>query len=181
MEEGRDPRGLGRWVWTRYRGAADLKLRVVIGYRPVLNSQGQLSVWTQQKEQLERNGVDTCPQKMFLIDLLNAVKEWMEKGDQIVLAMDANDDVQFNPIRAAMQAVGLSEVITTLHDPDKTVAPRTYERGSRPIDGLFVTPSLLSARCGYLPFVLDHRCLWIDIPMDIVFGQEGVDKVPKQR
>ena len=80
-----------------------------------------------------------------------------------------------------MRKLGLCEVITERHDPGKLVAPRTYERGSRPIDGIFVSPSLEASRCGYLPFVLDHRCLWIDIPMEIAFGQESADKTPKQR
>ena len=69
--------------------------------------------------------------------LYQGSKEWMTAGDQIVLALDVNDDVRFNPIRAKMQAIGLHEIITMTHDPDKAIAPRTYERGSRPIDGIF--------------------------------------------
>ena len=37
MEQGKDPRGLGRWAWTRYRGKNGVNLRFVAAYRPVLN------------------------------------------------------------------------------------------------------------------------------------------------
>ena len=39
MECGKDPRGLGRWVWTRYRGRSGVNVRFVTAYRPVLNKQ----------------------------------------------------------------------------------------------------------------------------------------------
>jgi hypothetical protein len=32
METGKDPRGLGRWAWTRYRGRNNVSLRVVTVY-----------------------------------------------------------------------------------------------------------------------------------------------------
>ena len=90
MEEGKDKRGLGRWLWTRYRGASGLVLRVVMGYRPVKNIQGTKSVWSQQKTYFESIGIDTCPTQMFLSDLSEEIQEWMNSGDQVVVAMDAN-------------------------------------------------------------------------------------------
>jgi hypothetical protein len=45
----RDSTGLGRWAWTRYRGREGVTLRIVTGYRPVLNKTGPLSVWNQHR------------------------------------------------------------------------------------------------------------------------------------
>jgi len=52
--------------------------------------------------------------------------------------------------------------------------PPTHNRGSKPIDGIFITPGLLGHPCGYLggleAIAGDHQCLWIDIPEAWVFG-----------
>ena len=67
---------------------------------------------------------------------------------------------------------GLIEVCTASHGQN---GPTTYDRGQRPIDGIFVTSTLLSSRCVYLPFEFDHRALWIDIPMSIALGHDAAE------
>ena len=44
MEHGKDPRGLGWWAWTRFRGRQGISLRVVAAYCPVMNKSGLLLV-----------------------------------------------------------------------------------------------------------------------------------------
>ena len=167
MEGGKDPSGLGRWAWTRYRGRQGINLRVVVAYRPVLNTTGPLSVWNQQKAFFESADEDRCPRTMFSEDLCKAVKEWMEAGDQIVVGMDANEDVRRCSLSQSLRAMGLEEVIIKQHGQN---GPATYARGSCPIDGLFVSRTLQGCRCGYDAMVWDHRLLWIDIPVAIAFG-----------
>jgi len=60
----------------------------------------------------------------------------------------------------------LVEAIAALHG--KSPLP-THQRGSKAIDGIFLSPSLLEeAQGGFLDFgeatVSDHRAVWIDIP-----------------
>ena len=93
MEQGQDPRGLGRWSWTKYRGQQGICLRVVVAYRPVLNKTGALSVWNQQKAFFESINEDRCPREMFVQDICQAITQWVEEGDQIVLGVDANEDI----------------------------------------------------------------------------------------
>ena len=166
---GQDPSGLGRWAWTRYRGRQGIHLRVVTAYRPVLNPSGAMSVWNQHKTHFEAKDDVRCPRAIFIVDILKEVQAWLEEGDQIVIGIDANEDVRTGKLANAFRDEGLIEVCTASHGQN---GPTTYDRGQRPIDGIFVTSTLLSSSCGYLPFKFDHRALWIDIPMSIALGHD---------
>jgi hypothetical protein len=65
--------------------------------------------------------------------------------------------------------LGRQEAIIDQHGLD---GPPTFEHGSCPIDGLFVSSTLLGLRGGYTGYWHGHRCLWIDIPQAIAFGHE---------
>ena len=54
-------------------------------------------------------------------------------------------------------------------------APATYNKGSAPIDGVFVTSTIQITKGGYLgngEGVGDHRCRWIDLEFATAFGHE---------
>ena len=89
MECGKDPQGLGRWAWTRYRGWQGVNICVVVAYRPVLNKSGSLSVWNQQTSIFKGIKGDWC-----LKDLCREVSQWLESSDQLVVGLDVNDDVR---------------------------------------------------------------------------------------
>ena len=169
MECGKDSRGLGRWVWTRYHGRSGVNVRFVTAYRPVLNRQGVQSVWNQQKGYFEGIKDDRCPRQIFVDDLCKEVEGWLEAGDQLVIGMDANDDVRRSTLKSRLEKLGLVESITSRHGLN---GPPTYDRGSAPIDGLFVSRTLRGLKCGYDGFVWDHRLLWIEIPLTIAFGHD---------
>jgi hypothetical protein len=177
---GQDLSGLGRWAWTRYRGCNGISLRCITAYRPVRNTAGAMSVWNQQRSYFDTKDDDRCPRDIFISDLLTEVTTWLESGDQLVLAMDANEDIRVGPLMAALAAVGLQEVIINRHGAN---GPPTFEQGSCPIDGLFVTPTLLGLQCGYTSYWHGHRCLWIDIPQSIAFGHEmpSIIRAPARR
>ena len=169
FQYGRDPRGLGRWSWTRYQGKGGITFRIAVGYRPVPNQTGPLSAWSQQKAFFQNIDIDDDPRTMFLSDLEDSVREWKSAGDQVLLACDFNDDIRSGPVDACMRRLGLKEAI--LHRHGRYKAPKTYIDGSYPIDALFVTPALLDFPCGYLDWEFDHRGLWIELPMPVVLGQ----------
>ena len=89
MEQGRDPRGLGRWAWTRYRGRNGVNLRFVAAYRPVLNKAGIISVWSQQRGYFDSIDDDRCPREIFTADLCKEIVKWLETGDQLIIGLDA--------------------------------------------------------------------------------------------
>jgi hypothetical protein len=101
---------------------------------------------------------------MFVQDLVAEVVKWLETGDQLVIGGDVNEDVQTCGLSQSLKGLGLLEILTETHGLD---GPSTYNRGSAPIDGIFVSPSLQGIWCGYDKFEWDHRLLWIDIPMTV--------------
>jgi hypothetical protein len=91
----------------------------------------------------------------------------------VVLLSDWNADVRGEKTRKDMADLGMREVITEFHGDE---GPRTYIRGSKPIDGIFMAHDLYIVQCGYMPFGMgigsDHRCLWIDIRTRVLTGQD---------
>ena len=112
MEQGKDPRGLGRWAWMIYKGHSGVSLRYIAAYRPVLNKDRPPSVWSQQRTYFQQHNEDWCPRDMFTIDLCKEIERWLESGDQLILGVDANDDVCTGPFSRSLQTLGLVEVIT---------------------------------------------------------------------
>jgi len=80
--------------------------------------------------------------------------------------------------------LNLTEAITAITDQPPTA---THNRGTNPIDGIYVSMDLLSSITGgYLAFETvipsDHRALWIDVP-SILLGLEETSCIrrPKAR
>ena len=90
-------------------------------------------------------GVSTEPRKQLIQDFQQHVQECLSDGDQLVIGADLNDDSQTVAFAKMLQSLGLVDTITTLHG---NKAPNTYQYGSRPIDSIFVTPSLVGIRAG---------------------------------
>jgi hypothetical protein len=82
-------------------------------------------------------------------------------------------DVRGEKTRKYMADLGMRDVITEFHGD---AGPGTYNRGSKPIDGIFMTQDLYIVQGRYMPFGMgigsDHRCLWIDIRTIVLMGQE---------
>jgi hypothetical protein len=171
METGSDPRKLGRWAWTRYRGKQGVSLRFVTAYRPVLNKNGVGSAWNQQKAHFENNSEDRCPRAMFTIDICREIEKWLLNGDQIAIGIDANEDVRAqtpSSFSHALRRLGLVEAIIDRHG---RLGPPTFHLGSHPVDGFYVTSTLLGLPCGYTEYLTsDHRLLWMDVPTSNAFG-----------
>ena len=65
----------------------------------------------------------------------------------------------------------LEDAIHMLHGNDNV--PATYHRGSKQIDGIFVSSTINPICSGFLEFggfPSDHRCLWMDISFNNAFG-----------
>jgi hypothetical protein len=108
----------------------------------------------------------------FWIDLSRLVRKWTEAGESVVIMVDWNNDVR-GGARKYMAELVMREVFTELHGQD---GPRTYNRGSTPIDGIFMTQDLYIIQGVYMPFDKgigsDHQCIWIDILIRVLMGQD---------
>ncbi len=122
-------------------------------------------MYQQHLQKLSKMQRFDCPRDAIIHDLTQEMRGWQEDGDHLIVLTDFNDDVTDTPVRAWAAQLGLVEAITWLTVGD---APPTYQRGSRPIDGIFMAPQLLQlATGGYLSFgdavPSDHRAIWIDL------------------
>jgi len=121
--------------------------------------QQQLHYWYKQKQ-------TKCPKAIFLSDLATEIQQWQEEGDKVIVLVDMNKDVLSSDINKFFQTTHLVEAIAALHG--KSPIP-THQKGSKAIDGIFLSPSLLEeAQGGILDFgeamISDHRAVWMDIP-----------------
>jgi hypothetical protein len=147
----------GRWAATRLRGKNNIHIRIISAYRCVRNIYGPLSVWNQQRYLLDMQNIPNDPIDEFDRQLINYIKESLESGDHIVLGIDMNDDIRTSAFSKALQQQGLVDICTTKHGNN---APPTYARGSAPIDGIFVSKSLLRSAS------VSPNCLRPSGPMD---------------
>ena len=84
-----------------------------------------------------------CPREAFRQDMTEQLQTWMEKGDLIVLMMDANDDLRDGTTHQWLtETIGLINSLHTKHP--HLQPPSTYTRNFRnkPIDGCYISPGL---------------------------------------
>ena len=175
--KGRDEFGLGRWAWMRFQGNAGTALRIITGYRPnVKSDDGSLTVHAQHKRALNKVGDNRSPQDAWNLDFCHVLDKWLAKGEEIALVIDANDDIRDSKLQRMLLERGLVEGITA-HHPGKYVPP-THKTGSKPIDGIFITPGITVLNAGFLAHSdgvavtgADHRCVWMDIDLDAILGK----------
>jgi len=94
----------------------------------------------------------------------------MTQGDQIIMGVDANEDIWNPDITSFFDEFGMTKAILAKHGQD---APPTQNWGSYPIDGIFATWANLNTTCRYLSgldAIGDHHCFWIDLPETHIFG-----------
>ena len=141
-----DPTGLGRWSGTRYRGRGQRTISVLSAYCPQAEG-GPLTVASQhatyfarrQAMQLHPGHRQTMtPRKAFLNDLLDFIRGLQEKGDLVLLNMDANENLLHpnSMVDQGMYNVSLIHPMKEVHGND---LPNTWRDGTHPIDGMYMS------------------------------------------
>ena len=172
-EQGRDESGLGRWAWLRFQGRQGVKIRVISVYRPC-DSDGPETVNQQHQRYLTKKKRLEAPREALYVDLYEEMSVWIDAGDQIILGIDANEDIRTGRTQEFFRALGMKEAILARHA--ERSPPATYNRNNsrEPIDGIFVTPGLKAVAAGYEAFgegcPSDHRALWADFTYEDAFG-----------
>ena len=113
-----------------------------------------------------------CPQEAFWEDLRIDVQGAKDEGDQIVIGGDFNYDMTSPRAQELMTALGLYNAVFELHGEE---GPNTYRRGSKQINAILVSSTLVVKQVGYLPLICavgDHRPIWIDVTRESMFGGE---------
>ena len=57
-----------------------------------------------------------CPRKIWLDDLGNLIKGHIDKGEQVVLLTDINEDVESNNIKQWADSLSINEIVSTTTD-----------------------------------------------------------------
>ena len=172
-ERGCDDRGLGRWVWQKFRGKGS-NLIVITAYRPADGQNGPFSVNTQHRDYFRSIEKDWEPRKKMLQDLEIKIEEWKMEGLHVIVMMDCNEDIRSSTMKQFQINTGLQEAILQQHGDN---APNTHTKGTKPIDTILISPQIEIASSGYCDFDegvqgtrVDHRCIWIDINFQSIFG-----------
>ena len=159
------------------------KLHVVTAYRPCykqyrkLTKKGRLgqTVWEQHvRFYKEVEGIkEPQPRALFDEYLFGSIKKWRSKGEEIVLVIDANEDVYKGPFAEHLASIGV-DMTCAYQKVHKQKMPSSHQSGSLPIMGIFVTPGITcehSFIARYGCSVGDHRGPhYLDIWLKSVLG-----------
>ena len=168
---GGDPTKLGRWTWTKICGKGDITTVFVSAYRPCHNPDGLHTVWSQQARYFKDHEDIQEPdvQALFIRDLCKFLGDLRDDGHNVVLGMDANDDVRDGKVTKALMEIGMYEAVVSNHGGESVPATCATNKQRKPIDSIWTSPGLKILRCGFLPFhdvygfQSDHRFIWADI------------------
>ena len=131
----------------------------------------------QQKRYFESNGIYICPRQLMINQLTDQIELWASKGENIVLFVDANENLNKNGHLQRLligDKCNLIDPIRALYP--NTRPPPTYHRNrTYPIDSVFVSRKLRHIyKGGWLRFgegIGDHRAIYMDIPTSLLLGE----------
>ena len=122
-----DPWRWGRWSEMLIQGKEDRQIRVITLYRPNHNAGKINSVFNITKTTMTSEGDLRCPREAIYEDLDKEIKRWLEQEEELIIMLDANEDVRKGSTANWMKKWGLREAIMTRHGKN---APPTYTGGT---------------------------------------------------
>lgn len=185
---------MGRWTSMRLTTSTPRHIRIIVAYQVCQNPRpGTNTAAAQQRAQIieeqatTTNATRISPRASFISDMQAFIHQCQENGDDIILLGDFNEEI--NAASSGMErlasACGLADLFSIrLGNP---TTPPTYQRGTKRIDYILMTPRLLNyvAAAGYDPFGYripsDHRGFFVDLHTEALFNQEIVPLAPAER
>ena len=116
---------------------------------------------------------DSCPHVRFREDLLCQMKQWWKDGEQLILCLDANENIYHGKLGrhlTELDGLGMKEVVEEF-TMQKLGA--THFRGSEPIDGVWATGDITVINACMMPVgfgVGNHRLFVVDFAMTTLVG-----------
>ena len=187
----------GRWSWVRLQGNSSLggkerNIRIINMYRVCqknVTDSSYTSYMQQYNIQLKEGNATPFPHKQAIKDLMAFIEECKKKGDEIILCLDANEEIQ-------EERKVTANTITQLVKNNALVCAHkllgyksdTSQVSGKQIDHILVSPGILPSliRGGYRPYAegitSDHRALFLDFDAEILFGKgTGTLAISKMR
>ena len=153
---------------------------MVAAYCPVFNTHNLNSTYNQHLRLLPPSSPD--PREAFWTDLEVQLSSWHQQGDQLIIMLDANDDVRLSAIVACFSVFDLINVMYDSSLPSFDQPPLPTSSGTIPIDGIFASRSLVPIMRGYTAqgaqLSTDHSCLWVDFSSTALFGEALPSHIP---
>lgn len=181
IKTGEDQKKLGRWNWSLLRGKNNVKLRMISCYVPhTATEHGAKKIFCQQHKALLQMGIKEGVAETYWNDFWQDIDSWLEAGEQLIICGDWNVDVRSKNFLRPFRERNLIPSITNKHGNS---GPGTHNRGSDPIDEIFISQTLQVTKAGYLAHgegIGDHRAIWIDITKASALG-EKLPELPSYR
>jgi len=171
-QTGQDESGLGRWSWLEFRGRDEWCTRVYTAYRPGSkppNEEGT-TVYHQHARYLRQQKINQDPRQFFDECIITELANQINRCN-VVLMIDANQDVRTGHFNQEMNDLGLINIISnTVQQP----LPATHHRGSKPISAIYASSMIQATRAGILPKGQgvhgDHRNMYVDLTASSTLG-----------
>ena len=124
---------------------------------------------------------DVCPREAFRTDLSQFIHQRVQKGDQIVLCIELNEDVNRDNGPIQQTLLHRNQLTNLLKHKHDFPTPATHDRGTKTIDSIFVSSELIACEAiGWLPFgsgIGDHRVAFLDIKLEQLICKDKYDIV----
>ena len=173
-QKGVDPRNLGRWSWVRCGEDGKMHSTFISVYRPCIPSTSAGSTtYDQHVRHIEAND----PRELLLNDLAEEIEKFQNKGDNIIIGMDANENVKGRRLKRFMDKLNLKDAVLSLHGEE---CPSTTESSdsNKPVDIIMCSVTLNPVYAGYDPdggCSSDHSWVWADFDPKELFGTDHQD------
>ena len=176
---GEDKHGMGRWTWITIQGKQNRITTIISIYRPGKN---QTILERQQAHTSDKRpsvALTIGPQDLWDKDLMALVDTFKNKGHELIVAGDWNDDLnsETSKVQDMMTSKGMREIIINRYGK----GPETHQEGTTTIDGIFTTSGIDIRQGGYTSHEVspgDHRWTWIDISEHTMTGKDRDDYAP---
>ena len=89
---------------------------------------------------------------LFIRGLCKFLGDLRDKGNNVVLSMDANDNVWDGEATKALMKIGIFEAVVSNHGGKNVPATCVTNKQWKPIDSIWTSPGLNVLKCGFLPF-----------------------------
>ena len=173
-DSGVDPTGLGRYSWIKL-GSGRRTTVVISGYlatKPDLKKSRGKTRWEQEQRYFVKRGDLRDPTQIFIADILGAIRSWRSAGLQVVLVLDANQDVYDGQLAMALQQAPY-HMGCLMEEAMGCRVPNSHSRGKKPLTTFFGTSGLTVGNGMVYPHaygVGDHRVYVLELSSESVFG-----------
>ena len=120
----------------------------------------------------------TCPRTKFWEDLVVQLQQWCKDGDQLVVCLDANEDIYKKSLGKSLTDIDGLAMKEVVGEFTQIPVGATYFRGSKLIDRIWATSDITVCNACIMPAgygIGDHRLFVIDFASQDIVG----DTAPK--